>query len=88
MQHILTRQAVVDTQVADVLVRIAQATQLLGAQAIITGIRPEIAQTLIGLGVDLSGIITRSTLQSGILCAIGYGGKQMVVEAMRQRKSR
>jgi rsbT co-antagonist protein RsbR len=84
----ITGVTVVDTQVADVLVRAAQATQLLGAQAIITGIRPEIAQTLIGLGVDLSGIITRSTLQSGIMCAIEHHGKQMVADATRQRKSR
>jgi rsbT co-antagonist protein RsbR len=84
----ITGVTVVDTQVADVLVRAAQATQLLGAQAIITGIRPEIAQTLIGLGVDLSGITTRSTLQSGILCAIGHGGQRIVADATRQQKSR
>jgi rsbT co-antagonist protein RsbR len=78
--------AVVDTQVADVLVRAAQATQLLGAQAIITGVRPEIAQTLIGLGVNLGGIITRSTLQSGIMCAIGHHG-DLRADATRQRKA-
>jgi anti-anti-sigma regulatory factor len=38
----------------------------LGARVIITGIRPEVAQTLVGLGVDLGGIITRATLQDGI----------------------
>jgi rsbT co-antagonist protein RsbR len=58
--------------VADALMRAAQAIKLLGAQAIITGIRPEIAQTLIDLGVDLKGITTRSTLQSGIVYATGY----------------
>lgn len=62
--------AVVDTQVAAALIRTAQAVQLLGAQVVITGIRPEMAQTLVGLGVDLSSIVTRSTLQSGILYAI------------------
>lgn len=66
----ITGVAVVDTQVANALVRVAQATKLLGAQVIITGIRPEIAQTLIGLGVELSGIVTRSTLQSGITYAM------------------
>ncbi len=83
----ITGVTVVDTQVADVLVRAAQATQLLSAQAIITGIRPEIAQTLIGLGVDLSSITTRSTLQSGILCAIGQGGQRIVANATRQQKT-
>ena len=83
----ITGVAVVDTQVADVLMRAAQATKLLGAQAIITGIRPEIAQTLIGLGVNLNGIITRSTLQSGIMYATANSGKQMAADALWQRKS-
>jgi rsbT co-antagonist protein RsbR len=61
---------VIDTQVAQVLLQAAQATRLLGARVILTGIRPEVAQTLVGLGVDLGGIITRDTLQSGIAEAI------------------
>ncbi|HEU5099924.1 MAG TPA: PAS domain-containing protein [Roseiflexaceae bacterium] len=72
----ITGVAVVDTQVANVLLRAAQATKLLGAQVVITGIRPEIAQTLVGLGVDLNGIITRSTLQSGITWAIANATKR------------
>jgi rsbT co-antagonist protein RsbR len=83
----ITGVAVVDTQVADVLMRAAQATKLLGAQAIITGIRPEIAQTLIGLGVNLDGIITRSTLQSGIMYATGGGESYRMADAIRQRRS-
>jgi len=55
-----------DTQVAQALVQAAQAIQLLGAQVMLTGIQPQIAQTLIHLGVDLSGIITYGRLQSGI----------------------
>jgi rsbT co-antagonist protein RsbR len=61
---------VVDTQVANALVRAAQAVKLLGASVIITGIRPEVAQTLVSLGVDLSGIMTHGTLQSGIAFAL------------------
>jgi rsbT co-antagonist protein RsbR len=37
---------------------------------VLTGIRPEIAQTLVGLGLDMSGITTRATLQSGIAFAL------------------
>lgn len=66
----ITGVVVVDTQVANALVRAAQAVKLLGAQAVLTGIRPEVAQTLIQLGVDLGGIVTRGTLQSGIAFAI------------------
>jgi rsbT co-antagonist protein RsbR len=62
----ITGVTVVDTQVANAFVRAAQAVRLLGADVMITGIRPEVAQTLIGLGVDLSGIATSSSLQSGI----------------------
>ncbi len=66
----ITGVPVVDTQVANALLRAAQAIKLLGAQVILTGIRPEVAQTLVGLGVDLRGIITRGTLQSGIAEAL------------------
>jgi rsbT co-antagonist protein RsbR len=62
---------VIDTQVARVILQAAQAMRMLGAQAILTGIRPEVAQTLVGLGIDLSGLITRGTLQSGIAEALG-----------------
>ncbi len=66
----ITGVPVVDTQVANALLRAAQAVKLLGAQVIITGIRPEVAQTLVGLGLDLSGITTLATLQSGIAWAL------------------
>lgn len=56
----------VDAEVANAFIRAAQAVRLLGAQVVLTGIRPEVAQTLVGLGADLSGIVTRSNLQSGI----------------------
>jgi rsbT co-antagonist protein RsbR len=66
----ITGVQVVDTQVANALLRAAQAVKLLGARVVLTGIRPEIAQTLVGLGLDLSGIVTRATLQSGIAFAL------------------
>jgi rsbT co-antagonist protein RsbR len=67
----ITGVTVVDTQVANALLRAAQAVRLLGARVVLTGIRPEIAQTLVGLGADLSEVVTRSSLQSGIAYAIG-----------------
>ena len=67
----ITGVTVVDTQVANALLRAAQAVRLLGARVVLTGIRPEIAQTLVGLGADMSAVVTRSTLQSGIAYAIG-----------------
>jgi rsbT co-antagonist protein RsbR len=66
----ITGVPLVDTQVANALVQGARAVRLLGAQVVLTGIRPEVAQTLVGLGVDLRNITTLSTLQSGIAYAL------------------
>ncbi len=67
----ITGVQVVDTQVANALIQAAQAVQLLGAQVILTGIGPTMAQTLVHLGADLSSIITRGRLQAGIAYALG-----------------
>jgi PAS domain S-box-containing protein len=69
----ITGVNVVDTQVAHALLQAARAVQLLGAQVVLTGLRPEVAQTLVSLGVDLSGLVTRGTLQSGIAYGLGRG---------------
>jgi anti-anti-sigma factor len=66
----ITGVPVVDTGVASTLIHAAQAVRLLGAQTFISGIRPEVAQTLVGLGVELNGIITQGTLQSSIAYAL------------------
>ena len=65
----ITGVPIVDTQIANTLIRAAQAVKLLGANVVLTGIRPEVAQTLVGLGVDLRQIVTCSSLQSGIAYA-------------------
>jgi rsbT co-antagonist protein RsbR len=65
----ITGVSLIDTQVANTFIQAAQATRLLGAQVLLTGIRPEVAQTLVGLGIDLSSIITCSSLQRGIALA-------------------
>jgi PAS domain S-box-containing protein len=59
-----------DTGVASALMSTARALSLLGTRMILTGIRPELAQTLVSAGVDLGGIVTSSTLQSGIAYAM------------------
>jgi PAS domain S-box-containing protein len=66
----ITGVPVVDTHVANGLIQAAHAVRLLGARVILTGIRPEVAQTLVGLGVNLNDLVTHSTLQSGIAYAI------------------
>jgi rsbT co-antagonist protein RsbR len=66
----ITGVQVVDTQIANALVQAAQAVRLIGANVILTGIRPDVAQTLVHLGVDLSHLVTRGSLQSGIAYAL------------------
>jgi rsbT co-antagonist protein RsbR len=62
----ITGISVVDTSTAAMIIQMAQAVRLLGARIILTGIRPEIAQTIVSLNIDFVDIITLSTLQSGI----------------------
>jgi anti-anti-sigma factor len=69
----ITGVPLVDTQVANVLIQVAQSVKLLGARVVLTGIRPEVAQTLVGLGASLAGIVTLSTLQRGIAFATALG---------------
>jgi PAS domain S-box-containing protein len=66
----ITGIRVVDTQVAQAFIQAAQAVRLLGAQVMLTGIGPQIAQTLVSLGIDLSGIQTQGNLQTGIAAAL------------------
>lgn len=59
----------IDTATASHLLSLVRAIQLLGAEGIVTGLQPSIAQTMAGLGVDLSGILTLATLREGLkLC--------------------
>ena len=66
----ITGLPVVDTQVASVLIGAAQAVKLLGVEVLLTGIGPEVAQTLIGIGTDLRAITTPGTLQNGSAYAL------------------
>jgi anti-anti-sigma regulatory factor len=66
----ITGVKVVDAMVADALLQVARAAKLLGANVILTGIGPEVAQSLVQLGADLRGIVTLGTLQSGIAHAL------------------
>ena len=60
----------IDTQTAQHLIETISAVRLLGAQVVLTGVRPAIAQTLVHLGIDLSGIMTRASLSAGLQVAL------------------
>jgi len=66
----ITGVATVDTLVAQHLLKTVAAARLMGAECIISGIRPQIAQTIIHLGVDLGNVITKATLADAFRIAL------------------
>ncbi|WP_437592112.1 response regulator [Sorangium sp. So ce1000] len=70
----VTGVTVLDSAVASTLMSTAAALRLLGSTTVITGIRADLAQTLIDLGVDLGAVVTKGTLQSGIGYALQQAG--------------
>src|SRR5215470_4353087 len=66
----ITGVPTIDTQTAQHLIETVSAVRLLGAEVILTGVRPVIAQTLVHLGIDLSNVITRSSLSAGLRMAL------------------
>jgi len=65
-----------DTRAAAALIQTAHALRLLGVEAVLSGIGPNVAQALVGLDVSLTGIVTCGTLQSGIEYALRRLGKK------------
>jgi anti-anti-sigma regulatory factor len=66
-----------DTQVANHLIQTMQSSSLLGAQCVLTGIRPEIAQSVLGLGFDMSRIAIRRDMQDGLRWALEKMGYEV-----------
>jgi rsbT co-antagonist protein RsbR len=79
----ITGVPVVDSKVANHLVQACEAARLMGAQVILTGISPEIAQALVTIGAELRGARTLADLQSGIEEANRLMGYQMIGVAPR-----
>lgn len=72
----------VDSLVAQHLIKTVSATRLMGAECIISGIRPEIAQTVVHLGIDLSNIVTKASLAS----ALRYAFTMLQLEVKKKTK--
>ncbi len=70
----ITGVPTVDTLVAQHLLKTVAAARLMGADCIISGIRPQIAQTIIHLGIDLSQVITKATLADAFAVAMQRTG--------------
>lgn len=74
----ITGVPVVDTLVAQHLLKTVAAARLMGADCLISGIRPQIAQTIIHLGVDLSNVTTKATLADAFAIALRRNGQSVV----------
>jgi rsbT co-antagonist protein RsbR len=74
----ITGVPTVDTLVAQHLIKTVTAARLMGADCIISGIRPQIAQTIVHLGVDLAGVITKASLADALALALKRLGFALV----------
>jgi len=73
----ITGISVIDTHVANYLIQATRAVRLLGADVVLTGMSPTIAQTVVQLGIDLGTIITRADLEAGLHYALGQLGRSI-----------
>lgn len=74
----ITGVPTVDTLVAQHLLKTVAAARLMGADCIISGIRPQIAQTIVHLGVNLEDVITKATLADAFLVALQRAGSVII----------
>ena len=85
----ITGVPTVDTLVAQHLLKTVAAARLMGADCIISGIRPQIAQTIVHLGVDLGDVITKATLADAFAVALrapGAGRRPRAGQGVSERR--
>jgi rsbT co-antagonist protein RsbR len=81
----ITGVPTVDTLVAQHLLKTVSAARLMGADCIISGIRPQIAQTIIHLGVDLTNVVTKATLADAFSVALRRSGMSIRREKVAEK---
>ena len=74
----ITGVPAVDTQVAQHLLKTVVAARLMGAECIVSGIRPQIAQTVVALGIEFGDIVTKATLADALMMCLRASGKEVV----------
>jgi rsbT co-antagonist protein RsbR len=82
----ITGVPTIDTQTAQHLVETVSAVLLLGAQVVLTGVRPALAQTMVHLGIDLPQVVTRSSLAAGLKVALDLLDLQVVSKGVTQSR--
>lgn len=83
----ITGVPTVDTLVAQHLLKTVTAIRLMGADCIISGVRPQIAQTIVHLGVDLQGVTTKASLADALRVALKRSGFTLTKLAAEKRSS-
>ncbi|TMR38315.1 STAS domain-containing protein [Nonomuraea zeae] len=73
----ITGVPAVDTEVAQHLLKTVMAARLMGAECVISGIRPQIAQTIVALGIEFGDIVTKSSLADALAHALRRSGVQI-----------
>jgi rsbT co-antagonist protein RsbR len=79
----ITGVPAVDTQVAQHLLKTVVAARLMGAECIISGIRPQIAQTVVALGIEFGDIATKATLADALILALQRTGVSVTARQVR-----
>jgi rsbT co-antagonist protein RsbR len=79
----ITGVPAIDTQTAQHLTETIKAVRYVGANVVLTGVRPSIAQTLVHLGIDLASVVTRSSLTAGLRVALEMLDLQIVSSSVR-----
>ncbi|SIS84398.1 RsbT co-antagonist protein RsbRA [Salimicrobium salexigens] len=82
----ITGVPVVDTMVAHHIIQAAEAVRLIGSRCILVGIRPEIAQTIVNLGIDLGKFPTKSSLRKGFQTALELTNREIVEGTNREEE--
>ncbi|MFJ4787318.1 STAS domain-containing protein [Streptomyces sp. NPDC088794] len=81
----ITGVPAVDTQVAQHLLKTIVAAKLMGAECTVSGISPQIAQTIVALGIEFDGIVTKASLADALKLALRRSGVDMVAHTGGQR---
>jgi rsbT co-antagonist protein RsbR len=82
----ITGVPAVDTQVAQHLLKTVMAARLMGAECIVSGIRPQIAQTIVALGIEFGDIVTKANLADALRHAIRLSGSEVTPRAANRRE--
>ncbi|MFT3768489.1 MAG: STAS domain-containing protein [Minicystis sp.] len=80
----ITGIEVMDTGTADHFIRMAKAVRLLGAECVLTGMNPQIAQTVVHMGVDMEGVTTHRSLRDALHYMTGSGSRSRPTNSGRR----